>query len=57
MEAILDSWMFSIEFAIGFCAIYIGLMIWMGKDFAIPKPKKGDEWILITVIKKWWKKL
>ena len=57
MEAILDSWMFSTEFLFGFCIVYIGIFIWMGKNFKIPKPKKGDEWVVITHIKKMWRKL
>ena len=50
--------MFSIEYLICFSIIFIGISIWMWRsDFKISKPKKGDEWIVITYIKSIWKKL
>lgn len=62
MEVILDSWMFSVEYLIGFAIVFIGVFIWMWKSgFKMTKPKKGDEWVVITYIKgvgkKLWKKM
>lgn len=51
MEVILDPWMFSVEYLIGFAIVFIGVFIWMWKsNFEMTKPKKGDEWVLITYI-------
>ena len=58
MDVILNSWMFSIEYLFIFAAVYIGIFIWMWKsDFKLTKPKKGDEWVVVTVIKDMWEQI